>query len=82
MEQSQKHISIHDQQQYGLLEARLVPGSTSADPYIKLMKDDGSILLYAARATCLDITYAVGAVSKFNTQTHLIAVKRYLKLND
>ena len=67
-------------QRFGLTEAKIV--STPADPYVKLVKDDGvsnevdsiayqsmvGSLLYAAMATRPDIAQAVGAVSKFNSK--------------
>ena len=75
------------------------PSPTPADLSVKLEKDDGfskevnpiayqlmvGSLLYATIATRPDISYAVGVVSKFNsnpTEAHLTAVKcivRYLK---
>ena len=84
-------------ERYKLTEANTV--TTPMDPNVKLVKDDSyskkvdavqyqsmvGSLLHAARATCPEIAYAVGIVSKFNaapTQAHLIAVKRvfrYLK---
>jgi hypothetical protein len=79
---------------YGLQQAKTV--STPADMSVKLKKDDGisnrvdpihyqsmvGSLLYAAIATRPDIAYAVGAVSKFNSnpsQAHLTAVKRIMQ---
>ena len=82
---------------YRMTEANIVP--TPVDTSVKLKSNDktskqvssvlyqsivGS-LLYAAIDTCLDITQAVGAVSKFSsgpTEAHLTAAKqilRYLK---
>ena len=67
-------------EKYGLTEANSV--STSADPNVKLLKDDGcskkvdslryqsmvGSLLHAARATRPDIAQAVGVVSRFNAE--------------
>ena len=81
-------------ERYGLSQAK--PSITPADTKVKLVKDDGvskfvdpiccqsmvNSLLYAAITTRLDITQAVGAVSKFNscpTEAHLTAVKRILR---
>jgi len=71
------------------------PASTPMAVDVKLVKDDGSkpvdptkyqsivgSLLYIATATRPDISYAVGALSKFNsspTETHLTAAKRVLR---
>ena len=72
------------------------PVATPADMNVKLLKDDGvsnevdrtvyqamvGSLLYAAIATRPDISYAVGAVSKFcaaPSTSHLTAVKRILR---
>ena len=93
----QKQYLIKLLERYKLAEANTV--TTPMDPNVKLVKDDSyskkvdaaqyqsmvGCLLHAARATCPDIAYAVGIVSKFNAapiQAHLTAVKRifrYLK---
>jgi len=80
-------------EKYGLSDAK--PSTTPSDVSVILIKDDGvskpvnqinyqsmvGSLLYAATATRPDISYAVGAVSKFNscpTEAHFTAVKRIL----
>lgn len=90
----QKQYIANMLMRYGLIEANTV--TTPADPNVKLQKIDnesGKVdqvsyqsmvgsLLYAAVATRPDIAFAVGVVSKFNsepTQTHLTAVKRILR---
>ena len=71
------------------------PASTPMATDVKLQKDDGSTstdermyqsiigsLMYLATATRPDISYAVGALSQFNscpTKTHLTAAKRVLR---
>ena len=81
-------------EKYGMSEAKI--SSTPADTSVRLKKDDGvskevdpiayqsmvGSLLYAACATRPDISYAVGAVSKFNskpTEAHMTALKRILR---
>ena len=84
-------------ERYCLSDAKLA--TTPADINVKLRRDDkvskpvdpaeyqsmAESLLYVATATCPDIAYAVGVVSKFNakpSEAHLTTVKRifrYLK---
>ena len=88
---NQKQYLLRLLEKYGISEANMV--FTPMDPNVKLVKDDNyskkvdpiqyqsmvGNLLHAARATRLDIAYAVEIVSKFNvepTQVHLTAVKR------